>query len=174
MLSAVSIVHVERGTVLSCDDFQLVGKTTVNTESITILLNNTLANQVENVFDVQKQMKAAQARHQILPIVSSSDVDKIITMLEQTKKTTFSNIFASSIRYSSSTYIYLLIIINVAVVVLVCCLCKGWITCPLISRLIIRKIPTTDMQSTGKEQDIDLNDYYEYQLKRKKNRAFEY
>jgi hypothetical protein len=167
MLPAVSLVHVERGTVLSCDEFQLIGKSAINTESIMILLNNTLANQVETVFDVQKEIKDAKAGHQLLPILSSNNVDKIITMLEETKNKSFFNVIRTSLKYSQWTYFIVLIVINLVVVVVVWCLCKGWITCPLITRLAIRKIPVTNMQPSHKEQDIDLHEYYQDQLRRK-------
>ena len=167
VLPSVSLVHVERGTVLSCDDFQLIGKSTIDTESVIILSNNTLANQVEAVFDIQKQIKVTQPHHYALPSVSSNDVDKIITILEQTKNKSFSNIIRTSLKHSLSAHIYLIIIINIIIIVLMGCFCRGWINFSSISRLIVRNIPTKNVQSVNQNQDVDLHDYYQQQLKRK-------
>jgi hypothetical protein len=50
------LIHIDCGTVLSCDDFQLIGKSTVVTDNITIFINYTFANQMDAVFAVQKQI----------------------------------------------------------------------------------------------------------------------
>jgi hypothetical protein len=130
-------------------------------------VNNSFVNQIEDVFDVQKQMKELEARHPRMPVLPSGDVDKIIAVLEGTKIRSFSNMGVSVLKDSPWTTSIISIVIITACLTIICCFLKGWIRCPLIRMLPIPKIQIQNKQKPQKEQDIDLYEYYQQQLSKK-------
>ncbi len=137
------------------------------TNNITIFINNTFSNQVDNVFDVQKQIKNAEARNPRLPVFPSGDIDKIIAMLEATKIKSFSNANVFALKNSPWAISMLSVIIIVTCLVVIFCFVNGWIRCPLLRILTRSKSQILNMQQPHSEQDINLHEYYQYLLRHK-------
>ncbi len=123
---------------------------------------------MEAVFDVQKKIIEAEARHPRLPVLPSGDVVKIIATLEGTKVKSFNNLDLTILTHSPWKFSIIFIIIILLCVVTGWCLYKRWIGCPLMKRRPILKTQIINMERSNKEKEIDLYEYYHEQLRRKK------